>query len=738
MTHNEYDKLFEKAKMQISVDKIHQAITSLELIIKNDTNPPLKILTMYAKLLERTQQLDNAKSAYQVIATKHPESPSGFEGLSRICLAQNKAEKALKVVNQGILLFPLSASLNELKAKALSKLSSYIEARNIYSILADKHPDQPHGLLGLIQLSLMQKMYSKTIKLAQKLLQSFPNNEAAHIALAKAFKELTRYNEAIEQYWVIIRLFPNNSQAHLNLSQIYSSLGNHKAAKQEIKSAYDLNPTNIRIVKQYIHIYEALNEPQRAIRFIDEHIKRTNQKKGLTTHAKLLYKYNDIQSFNDLIINNQQFFINNPSTLLEIALFLKNLGHLNHAAILFSQILANKSTQFNHLKINFESHKQLTQLYHISDLIRPDVQNLPTSVKKSFFEIGKYKVTNLYNNEALITVQKKVSKDLCFETNRNHHELLFIALFKNYNLHIIQIQKKILFRLLNTETNPKESIQLAQIIKNKIQNKTPCSIIRLGDGEGIFLDYESKFKKFQEQDMATIQERWWGAEKAKGKAAAEIQSQLKKSIENADIIGVPNIFRMIKSKQQNLSKISIHERGLLGIYNYMSYAFTPKRKPILTSCHFQNDFEFWNLYNYIFSDLSCVTIITCHKGISDTLRSKFGIINIKEIIIPPESFHSHKFGSPSETNSHYPEVYKNLTQTIEIEHGEVCLVAAGILGKVYCNLIKNKGGIGIDIGSITDTWMNYNTRKAHKILGPLKNCLTDLENLISKVTPPGK
>lgn len=42
--------------------------------------------------------------------------------------------------------------------------------------------------------------------------------------------------------------------------------------------------------------------------------------------------------------------------------------------------------------------------------------------------------------------------------------------------------------------------------------------------------------------------------------------------------------------------------------------------------------------------------------------------------------------------------------------GTIYVVAAGILSKGYCTAIKERGGIGIDVGSIADVWMNVKSR----------------------------
>ena len=52
-----------------------------------------------------------------------------------------------------------------------------------------------------------------------------------------------------------------------------------------------------------------------------------------------------------------------------------------------------------------------------------------------------------------------------------------------------------------------------------------------------------------------------------------------------------------------------------------------------------------------------------------------------------------------------------LIDTLTIpRRGAVFLVAGGLLGKIYCDRIRELGGIALDIGALADAWMGHNTR----------------------------
>ena len=69
----------------------------------------------------------------------------------------------------------------------------------------------------------------------------------------------------------------------------------------------------------------------------------------------------------------------------------------------------------------------------------------------------------------------------------------------------------------------------------------------------------------------------------------------------------------------------------------------------------------------------------------------------------------------------------HIQKTLDVAYqGEVFLVGAGFLGKIYCQTIKNLGGIALDIGSAADYWMGYQTRPFTNIKQRQKDSVKEL------------
>jgi hypothetical protein len=107
-------------------------------------------------------------------------------------------------------------------------------------------------------------------------------------------------------------------------------------------------------------------------------------------------------------------------------------------------------------------------------------------------------------------------------------------------------------------------------------------------------------------------------------------------------------------------------------------------------------------------------LISCHSGLPAKLKAAFGLKQIEYCQIPGEKQNEHILGSSAVAGQHFPERYEAVLRELSTPHcGKVFLVAAGILGKMYCDQIKIFGGVAIDVGSLADAWVGALTRPGY-------------------------
>lgn len=254
----------------------------------------------------------------------------------------------------------------------------------------------------------------------------------------------------------------------------------------------------------------------------------------------------------------------------------------------------------------------------------------------------------------------------------------------------------------SNEKDPFEcSIDLLNILKEAIKLSQPFSMIRLGDGEGRILGYPTVFEeKVYLNEVLTYQ---YGGQVIRrlrdihkdnflSNSMYELKGFITDAIDNADVIGAPSWLHFRSDiTESNLTALTAQSVCL-------EYINTSQKNAKVFDHFIFKPFNNKGYFKELLKDVSNLNIIS-HTDIGDKVVQFFDIETCNHIKIP-----GHQSFMKGDL-LHYPDEYKNVLQKIEkVSKGELFFVAAGYLGKHYCNHIKKHGGIAIDIGSIFDGW----------------------------------
>lgn len=232
-------------------------------------------------------------------------------------------------------------------------------------------------------------------------------------------------------------------------------------------------------------------------------------------------------------------------------------------------------------------------------------------------------------------------------------------------------------------------------VLSKLQEKKPLSLVRYGDGEAIVLngfnDVDSLSAVFRRQFGYTPQID----------QAQQIRQNLIETYQQCDILGIPT-----------------HERLKNDKNNYWVRA-----EKILRECVDNNILEIKqlcsidvhshlldkNYYHEILSSVESLNYISC-RDLDEQFKNRYpNLKRVNKFILAPEV----KFTTNTTGEKHYPDQFnkvpKWMDKAISCENS-LCLVGAGIAGKIYCNWFRDRGGVSMDIGSIFDSWAGYATR----------------------------
>ncbi|MGE0725092.1 MAG: hypothetical protein AB7O45_12000, partial [Alphaproteobacteria bacterium] len=267
-------------------------------------------------------------------------------------------------------------------------------------------------------------------------------------------------------------------------------------------------------------------------------------------------------------------------------------------------------------------------------------------------------------------------------------------------------------------TSLPDALAVADRLAAAIERRSPLSLIRLGDGEGNFLPYAPDLERHRRADQDSIQRIWWSTGLVADDEAAQLERVLAEAIRAADIVGIPDLYRMCRAFRQDLP-YNQTSRGALAVIEQFAGAAPPpggvavsRPDQIVTGAHVHNAFAYWRLWDLLLPPLGRCALIAGHADAGEAIRGRFGVAVARLHLVPGE----RKYRAPAaaaEEAAHFPARFEELRSALrDVGPGEVFLVAAGILGKIYCAWIQARGGIAIDVGSALDHWRGQATRTA--------------------------
>jgi tetratricopeptide (TPR) repeat protein len=111
-------------------------------------------------------------------------------------------------------------------------------------------------------------------------------------------------------------------------------------------------------------------------------------------------------------------------------------------------------------------------------------------------------------------------------------------------------------------------------------------------------------------------------------------------------------------------------------------------------------------FKNILEGIDFLGLIGC-RDLRRFFADNYGISNSWFINVPEQGGVAYSAYVPV----HFPHYAEAILAGIKVPHpGAVFLVGAGVCGKLYCDVIKQRGGIAIDVGSLFDLWAGRFTR----------------------------
>lgn len=270
--------------------------------------------------------------------------------------------------------------------------------------------------------------------------------------------------------------------------------------------------------------------------------------------------------------------------------------------------------------------------------------------------------------------------------------------------------------LFETDISPTQCRSFVRLVKSRLHEGRPFSLVRLGDGEAACLPYEPQLAAFAAHDARDRERIWWG-EPLRRPLRSRIYSRLARALYDADCIGIPAVSRFLRElrlTREDALETSLTGRGLRAVLhcaeNWDQLRSSGLFQPIFTSCHLHQDLELWNFYDELFDGVGEVVLVSCHEELPDRMSERFGLKIAGHILLPPDRV----TGPFLALRDNVPGLPSRLDSTIDelgdLPKGRLVLVGGGLLGKLIVSEARGRGGVALDIGSMFDHWLGLRTR----------------------------
>lgn len=259
--------------------------------------------------------------------------------------------------------------------------------------------------------------------------------------------------------------------------------------------------------------------------------------------------------------------------------------------------------------------------------------------------------------------------------------------------------------LMDIRSSQEKRDALTQLIITSIRNQTPLSLVRLGDGESYCFDtdtFSPELRKRCTEDNLVREVHWWG-EHVPDNLRTAIRSESRRAIENANILGIPGVHRLIRDRGGFKRRLldNRQKRGLAVVLP--TILDHQNRRRIFTEERVHQVMFNAEYLSALSQNAHRTIVVSCWDR--DVL-SGIELRNPEFIVIP---------GATKVRDAGARPLFETYTETINrirahSAPGVLCLVGGGIIGKIFIDAAKQEGAVALDVGSVMDYFAGRATR----------------------------
>ena len=244
--------------------------------------------------------------------------------------------------------------------------------------------------------------------------------------------------------------------------------------------------------------------------------------------------------------------------------------------------------------------------------------------------------------------------------------------------------------------------QIAQKAIKCLEAGAPFSAIRLGDGEGRVLLWPEGISR---ANLNKHLHFWFGYSNILNRSLRKWKQMLVRAAENADALG------LYRGKDRNR------------FWQAPAQLVRAKRGAIKCENRLHRDLADSGLLTEIVQAAESVVFVTCRDVPRDENT---------QVIWLPEEAHT---GGRNDHPARFPEICTAVQKLAG--PGVLFLIGGGLFGKIYCNVVREKGAVAIDIGSVFDALAGIPSRSYLQNL-PIRDTMTETNASVKQFVVAGE
>jgi len=265
--------------------------------------------------------------------------------------------------------------------------------------------------------------------------------------------------------------------------------------------------------------------------------------------------------------------------------------------------------------------------------------------------------------------------------------------------------------LMNIRFDAAERAGLLTRFAHALEAGQGLGLVRLGDGEAYGYDHAGLDIAADiafADDNETRERMWWGRTLPEATRAG-LKRRFREAVAEADVIGVPSVYRMIRDRGPAGSPFGLTggQRGLAVVLAKLGTDI-PIADRILTEerCH-QILFTRATL-EALSRTARRVVLVSCWRADQIALTAP---VPVEEILIPGHTKVAKATGLESGAQALFETFDGQIeAMTARCGPGTLVLVGAGFLGKIFIAAARAKGAVALDVGAVLDYLAGYKTR----------------------------